>query len=53
MMVDLGKYTGVVLGSYAVTLLLLAGLVGLTVWQGRRSKRQLAEVEARAGKSDV
>lgn len=49
MMPDLGKYAFEVLSSYAASLALLAMIVALTVWQGRRIKRRLAEVEARAG----
>ncbi|WP_103255678.1 heme exporter protein CcmD [Tabrizicola aquatica] len=52
MMPDLGKYATAVLGSYAATAVLIAALVGLTLWQAARVKRALAEVEARAGKSD-
>ncbi|MDX5402490.1 MAG: heme exporter protein CcmD [Rhodobacterales bacterium] len=52
MMPDLGKYAVAVLGSYAATAVLIAALVGLTLWQAARVKRALAEVEARAGKSD-
>ena len=52
MMPDLGKYAVSVLSSYGVTLALLAALVALSWWQGRRMKRQLAEVEARQEKSD-
>ena len=52
-MPDLGKYAGAVLGSYALTALLLAGLVALSLWRSARVKRALAEVEARQGKSDV
>ena len=48
MMPDLGTYAGTVLGAYGAALLLLVGLVALTVWQGRRVKRALEEVEARA-----
>ena len=51
-MPELGKYAVSVLGSYAVTAALIAGLVGLTLWQSARMKRALAEVEARQGKSD-
>jgi heme exporter protein D len=51
-MPDLGKYAVAVLGSYAVTALLLAALVGLSLWQSARMKRALAEVEARQGKHD-
>lgn len=53
MIPELGKYATAVLGSYLASILLLLGLIGLTVWQGRRVKRQLAEVEARQGKTDV
>ena len=52
MMPDLGKYAAAVLSSYAVTLVLLAAIVGLSLWQARRMKRALAEVEARQGKTD-
>lgn len=52
MMPDLGKYAVSVLSSYAATFALLVAIVGLSVWQGRRMKRALAEVEARQGKTD-
>ncbi|WP_412174847.1 heme exporter protein CcmD [Actibacterium sp. XHP0104] len=48
-MPDLGKYAGAVLGSYAVSLGLLAGLIILTLWRGARIKRQLAAMENRRG----
>ena len=51
-MPELGEYAGAVLGSYLATALLIAVLVGLTLWQSARMKRALAEVEARQGKSD-
>jgi heme exporter protein D len=51
-MPELGKYAFAVLGSYAVTTLLVAALVGLSLWQSARVKRALAEVEARQEKSD-
>lgn len=47
MMPELGKYTVAVLGSYGVTLGLLAVLVGLSIWRHGRVKRALAEAEAR------
>lgn len=53
MMPELGKYAVAVLSSYGAALLLLAGIVGLSLWQGKRMKRALSEVEARQGKSDV
>jgi heme exporter protein D len=51
-MPDLGKYAFAVVGSYAATAVLIVALVGLTVWQSARTRRALAEVEARQGKSD-
>ena len=51
MMPDLGKYAYTVLGAYVAAIGLLVVLVGLTLWQGRRMKRALQEVEARV-KSD-
>jgi heme exporter protein D len=51
-MPDLGKYSGVVLGSYAATILLIAGLILLSLWQARRVKARLAELEARAGREN-
>ncbi|NEX44844.1 heme exporter protein CcmD [Pseudotabrizicola algicola] len=51
MMPDLGRYAVAVLSSYGATLALLAALLALTVWRGRRVKRQLAEVEARQARA--
>ena len=51
-MPELGKYAFAVLGSYAATAVLIAALVGLTLWQSARTRRVLAEVEARQGKTD-
>ena len=51
-MPELGKYAFAVLGSYVVTAVLIAALVGLSLWQSARMKRALAEVEARQGKND-
>jgi heme exporter protein D len=47
MIPDLGKYAGTVLGAYGAALLLLVALVVLTLWQGRRVKRALEDIEAR------
>ena len=52
MMPELGKYAFAVLGSYAATAVLIAALVGLTLWQPARMKRALAEVEARPEQTD-
>lgn len=46
-MPDLGKYAVTVLSSYAVSILLIAALIGLTLWRGRVVKRQLAQAESR------
>ena len=48
---DLGKYAGVVIGSYLVALALLAAIIGLTLWRGARVKRALAAIEARQGRT--
>ena len=53
MMPDLGKYAGPVLWSYGLTLGIIAVVVALTLWQGARVRRALAEVSARAGKPDA
>jgi heme exporter protein D len=47
MMPDLGRYAVEVLSAYAVSILLLAGIVGLSVMRARRVKRDLDETEAR------
>lgn len=52
MMPELGKYAGAVLSSYGASLALVAAVVVLSIWQGRRVKRQLDEVEARQGKEN-
>ncbi len=48
MMPDLGRYATTVLSAYAASVILILGLVALTLWQGARMKRRLAEIEARA-----
>ncbi|SEN02467.1 heme exporter protein D [Pseudorhodobacter antarcticus] len=53
MMPDLGKYADAVLGSYAVSLGLIAALVGFSLWQGVRMRRALAVAEARTKKEPV
>lgn len=50
-MPDLGEYAVEVLGSYAASVVLIAGVVMLSFWQRERVKRALADVEARQGKS--
>jgi heme exporter protein D len=51
MMPDLGKYADAVIWSYVSTIGLLVALVAVTLWQGRRVKRALEEVEARQERS--
>ena len=45
MMPELGKYAGAVLSAYGISLLLLLGLVGFSVWQARRVKGRLERAE--------
>lgn len=52
-MPDLGKYADTVLSSYAVSIALLAALVVLSLWQSRRAKARLAEIEARRKSSQT
>jgi len=47
MMPDLGKYEGAVLSAYAISLLLMAAIVLLSLWRSRVVKRQLKDIEAR------
>ncbi len=49
-MPDLGAYAFAVLSSYGASILLVAGLIGLTLWQRGRTLRRLAEVERRIGR---
>lgn len=51
MMPDLGKYAVVVLSSYLATILLIAVLVGLSLWRGAKVRRALREVEDRQGRA--
>jgi heme exporter protein D len=47
MMPDLGKYADAVLSAYAASIVLLIGIVVLSVWQSRRAKTALEEMEKR------
>lgn len=49
MIPDLGKYANTVLSAYAVTIVLLVALVGLSVVQARKARARLTEIEARKG----
>ncbi len=46
-MPDLGRYAVEVAAAYGVSLALLLGLVGLTLWRGAKVRRTLNEVEKR------
>ncbi len=47
MIPDLGKYTDTVLSAYGASIVLLAILVGLSVWRGRKVRAALDKVEER------
>ena len=51
-MIDLGKYASTVLSAYGAAIVLLVALVALTLWQGARMKRRLAEIEGRLAKGE-
>ena len=51
MMPDLGKYAGVVLGSYGAATMLIGVLVALTLWRGAQVRTALQRAEARATES--
>lgn len=46
-MPELGKYAAEVLSAYAVTFVLIGGLIALTLVQGARARRELADIEKR------
>ncbi len=48
MMPELGKYAGAVLSSYAVSLVLLAVLVLLSLMRARKVKAELDQIENRS-----
>ena len=47
MIPDLGKYADAVLSAYAVSILLLVGLVAISLWRGRRVRAEMEDVERR------
>jgi len=51
MMPDLGKYQSEILASYAITLVLLLGLLAISWIKGRRIAKALREVEERRAKN--
>lgn len=46
-MPDLGKYAETILSAYAVTIVLLVVIIVMSLMRGAKTKRQLAELEAR------
>ena len=51
MMPDLGKYAETVLSAYAVSIVLIIALVGLSLWRAARVRRALAAQEERMGQN--
>ena len=51
-MLDLGRYAGTVLSAYGAAIALLVALVVMTLWQGAKMKRRLAEMEGRLAKGE-
>ena len=51
MMPVLGKYAGVVLGAYGLSLALIVVLILATLWRGAKTRQALREVEDRQGKT--
>jgi heme exporter protein D len=52
-MPDLDRYAGTVLGAYAVTLALIAGLVVVSLWRAASVRRELARIEAQKGRDTI
>ena len=47
-MPDLGKYAEAVLSAYAVSIVILLGIVVLSLWTGRKARAELRDIEERA-----
>ena len=47
-MPELGKYADTVLSAYAVSIVLVIGLVAISLWRSNRIKKQLQDVEIKA-----
>ena len=46
-MPDLGKYADTILSAYAITIVLLVGIIVTSLMRARKTKKQLEELEAR------
>jgi len=44
---DLGKYADAVLASYAVSIVLIIGLVVVSLAHSKKTQKQLSQIEAR------
>lgn len=51
MVPELGKYAAEVISAYAASLILLAGLVVVTLWRGRKARVALDAVEVEVKKN--
>ncbi|MEM7317685.1 MAG: heme exporter protein CcmD [Pseudomonadota bacterium] len=51
MIPDLGKYADTVLWAYAVSLVLLVALVGLTIYRGRKVRAEMEHAERSAARN--
>ena len=47
MLPDLGKYAEAVLSAYAVSIVLLIGLILMSMLKGRRVRKQMQKIEMR------
>lgn len=47
MMPNLGKYADTVLSAYAASIFLLAVLVTVTLWRGRKVRAEMEKIEDR------
>lgn len=52
MIPELGRYTVTVASAYAVTILLLLGIVGQSLWRSAKVRRALEAQEKRMGHTD-
>ena len=50
-MPELGKYADAVLSAYGASMVLLAGIVVLSLWRGRRVRNEMRDVERRSKKN--
>ncbi len=53
MIPDLGKYAFAVLASYGVSGVILAVLIGVSLWRGARIRDDLRQVEAQREAGDA